>query len=508
MSNSENNKRIAKNTFALYFRQIITMGVALFTSRIVLQALGVTDFGINNVVAGVVGMFGILSGTLMAITQRFLTFELGRGNTEVLKKIFSTSMILHLSIGIITIIFSETIGLWFLNNKLVIPPDRIAAARWVFQFTVFGFLLSLFNSPLMALITSHEDMHIYGYLGILDVLIRLITAYLLLIINVDKLVFFAVFGFIASCIVSLIYFIYCKKKYQETRFSFIFDKSLLKELSGFGGYVFVGNIFWILRIKGTNILLNMFYGPAVNAAAGLANSVNAAIQSFGNNFRQALNPQLTKSYAQNDKDQVWSLLERGTRFTFFLLLVFSVPILLKTEFVLKLWLKNVPEYTTIITKLMILNILVEATFVLLNTIILATGNLKMYYYITYITSIISFLFFYLICKFKYDPFYVFLILPIITFLFIPIRFLILRNITNFSIIFFIRKSLLPIIIVTIISFLPFYYTNKLISETYFNSFIILLTSAIWTLIIIILVGLRKNERIKIYFFLKNKIIKK
>ena len=481
------------------------MAVALFTSRIVLQALGVTDFGINNVVAGVVGLFGFLSGTLMSITQRFITVELGKGNNKALQKIFSTSMLMHISIGVLIIIVAETFGLWFLENKLVIPADRMTAARWVFQFTIFGFFLSLFNAPLMALITAHEDMHIYGYLGILDVLIRLATAYLLIIINVDKLMFFSIFGFTASCIVSSFYLLYCRKKYHETRFSFVFDKSLLREFGGFGGFVFIGNIFWILQVKGINILLNMFYGPAVNAAAGLSNSANGAVLSFANNFRQALNPPLTKSYAINQKEQAWNLLEYGTRFSFFLLLIFSVPLILETDFILKLWLKNVPEFTAIITKLMLLNILVEATFVLINTLILANGKLKTYYTIAYINSVLFLLFSYLSCKMSLAPYFPYIILPVLSIFFIPIRFFISKKELNLPVLFFIKKALLPIGFVSLISFFPFYFLKKFFINSPLNSFFIIIISIIWTCLCIILFGLRKSEILKIIALLKSKL---
>jgi len=321
-SHAENNKKIVKNTLALYFRQIITMCVALFTSRIVLQTLGVTDYGINNIVGGVVAMFGFLSGTLMSITQRFITVELGKGgNPVVLQRIFSTSMILHFVAGIVVIILAETIGLWFLNNKLVIPVERMIAANWVYQFAVFGFVLSLLTAPLMALIVSHEDMHIYGYVSIFDVVAKLVTVYLLVIVNADKLIFFALFHFIVVCIVRLFYQIYCRRKYQEAKFTFIYDKSLIKELSGFGGFVLTNSILTIFVTQGTNIFLNIFFGPAVNAAKGLAQVVDNALLSFGNNFKSALVPQMTKSYFAKDPNFKWTIAERGTRISYFLLLI-------------------------------------------------------------------------------------------------------------------------------------------------------------------------------------------
>jgi len=482
------------------------MVVALFTSRIVLQALGVTDYGINNVVGGVVMMFGFISATLMGITQRFISVELGKGgNIAVLQKIFSTSMILHIAACVIIVILAETIGLWFLNNKLVIPAERMVAANWVYQFAVFGFVLSLLNAPLMALIISHEDMHIYGYMGIFDVVVRLLTVYLLVIINVDKLIFLALFGFAVTCIVWLFYFIYCRKKYRYARFSFVYDKSLLKDLSGYGGHYFIASILSILLTQGINIMLNIFFGPIINAARGLANSVNIALQSFGNNFRQALVPQLTKSYAANDTDFMWSLFERGTRIMYFLFFIFSLPLLLETDFILKLWLGKVPEYTAIFTKLTIVYTLISALCSNLTTICHATGNIGLYNSVGYSNSIVILLLSYFVCKAGYEPQYVFVV-PFFTFpIYMAGLCIIMRKQVNFSIRFLTSRVLVPIFFVSAVSFFPFYIMNKLFYESFFRSCIIIITSMLWTGIVIVFMGLRKNERIKMFAFAKRKV---
>jgi len=482
------------------------MLVSLFTSRIVLQTLGVTDYGINNVVGGVVAMFGFISGALMSITQRFISVELGKGgDNAVLQKIFSTSMILHVCGGIIIVIIAETAGLWFLNNKLVIPAERIIAANWVYQFAIFGFFLSLLNAPLMALIISHEDIYVYGYMGIFDVVVRLITVYLLVIVSADKLIFFALLGFAVSCIVWLFYFIYCRKKYREARFSFVYDNSLIKELSVFGGWTFCGNFFFFLRIQGINILLNMFYGPAINAARGIAFAVNTALMSFGNNFAQAINPQLVKLYSAKDVQLMWDLVERGARMTYFLFFVFSVPILLKTDFILQLWLGNVPEYAGILTKLMIIEILVTSLSNTSKVIINATGKLVGISCISLVNSVIVLAFSYFLCKEGYAPYYA-LILPIITMLPVTVAiFALLKKLVNFSVRFFTKKALIPIFFVSSISFLPFYFGDKLLSESFLNSCVIIILSMFWTGFVIMFVGLRKNERVKLIVFIKRKV---
>jgi O-antigen/teichoic acid export membrane protein len=508
-TNAENSKKIAKNTLALYFRQIIVMFVSLFTSRIVLQTLGVEDYGINNIVGGVVAMFGFISGTLMNVTQRFISVELGKGGDfAVLRKIFSTSMILHIVAGIAVLILAQTVGLWFLNAHLVISAERMLAANWVYQFAVFGFALSLLNAPLMALVISHEDMHIFGFMGIFDVVARLITVYLLVIVNADKLVFFALFGFAVSCLVWLFYFVYCRKKYKYARFRWVYDRTLVKEMSGFGGYTLGNSFLGILVMQGTNIMLNMFFGPAVNAAKGLANSVNVALLSFGNNFRMTLTPQITMAYAANKMDTVWSLVERGTRIYYFLFFVFSVPLLLETEFILKLWLGNVPEYTAIFTRFMIVIALVCTILSTFWSVVNASGKLKIMYRVIYVSYVLTLVFSYLALKAGYPPQSVFVVYLVIQFvIFNPIFILLAKKLYEFPIGFFTQKALVPMLLVSALSFFPFYFVNKLLPESTVGSFVVIITSALWTAAVIVFVGLRKNERVKIFDFVKRKLLK-
>ena len=506
MSHHENNKRIVKNTLALYFRQIITMFVALFTSRIILQTLGVTDFGINNVVGGVVAMFGFISGTLMSITQRFISVELGKGSpVSVLRKIFSTSMALHILAAVAVLILAQTVGLWFLNNKLVIPAERMIAANWVYQFAVFGFVLSLLNAPLMALIVSHEDMHIYGYMGIFDVVARLVTVYLLVIVNADKLIFFALFGFAVSCIVFVFYGIYCRRKYQEAKFSLVWDKALVKELGGFGGWTLFNSLFSVLRIQGINIVLNIFFGPAVNAARGIAFTVETTLSSFSNNFRQAQVPQLMKLYAAKDTENMWRLAERGTRIIYFLLLFFSIPIFLETEFILKFWLGNVPEYATNFTRLLIIDALTLSIIGNLGAINNATGKIKVYSIIHYVNSVIILILSYFLCKIGYAAQYIFAIPILIRPLVFIILFIMFKMQINLSIKFFTKKALIPMFLVSTISFIPFYFANKVFLGSYLISSLIIVASMLWTGIVIITMGLRRAEQINLFVFVKKKL---
>jgi O-antigen/teichoic acid export membrane protein len=317
----------------------------------------------------------------------------------------------------------------------------------------------------------------------------------------------SLFGFAVGCLVCLFYFIYCRRKYQYARFSFVYDKSLIKELSGFGGYVFGNSIFAILLEHGRNIMLNIFFGPAVNAAKGLANAVNFALLSFGNNFKAALAPQLTKSYSANDTDTVWNLSERGTRMTYFLFFIFSVPLLLETDFIFKLWLGNVPEYTVIFAKFLIIIALMDTFLFSFWIIVNASGKLKITYITTYVTTSLSLIISYLICKNGYPPYYVYAYLPFYKILITwPIYFMLAKKLFNFPIRFFAKKVIIPIFFVSIISFFPFYFINKVFSESFIRSFIIVIASMLWTGIVIMVIGLKKNERVKVLAFVKRKIL--
>ena len=504
-----NTTRIAKNTLALYFRQIVVMGVSLFTVRIVLQTLGVIDYGIHNVVGGMVAMFGFLRTPIVEVTQRFLNVEMGKGNYDALQKIFSTSLMLHIIAGILILTVGETVGLWFIENKLVIPTERMEAARCVYQFALFGFMVTMLSVSFEALIVAHEDMQIYGYVGVFEAVAKLITAYLLIIAGGDKLKVYAVFNFIVFFIITIFYYKYCQKKYQEAKFIFHNDIALIKDFGRHIGYVFVASALLVLRKHGTSVVLNVFFGPVVNAARGLTASVENAVLSFRNNFNRAIVPQLTKSCAGNDRRNMWSLLERGTRFSFFLILIFSIPILLKTEFILNLWLKDVPEYTSIFVQLVLIEfILVHGIMFFFGKIVNATGKLKAYYSVDYVCAILIFVFSYIVCKVGYAPYYVFVISLLIFSLSLLVKFIVMKKLVDFPVRFFTQKALLPMFLVLAVSFIPFYIVNKFVIGSFFQSIVIIVTSPLWTGIVIMYIGMRKKERAVVFNFVKQKVLRR
>lgn len=373
-----NNKRIAKNTLLLYVRMLFMMATSLFTSRVVLNTLGVEDYGIQNVVGGVVAMFGFLNGSMSSATQRFITFELGKGDEERLKTVFSTTLQIHALIACIIVLLGETVGLWFLYNKMQIPVERMNAAFWVLQCSIVSTVVMIVSVPYNACIIAHEKMSAFAYISVLEAILRLLIVYLLLVFPFDKLIVYALLALIVQLSIRFCYSIYCHRHFQETKYKHVWDKHLFKEMTGFAVWSLWGNLSVILYTQGLNMLLNVFFGPVVNAARAIAVQVQSAIQQFVSNFQMALNPQITKTYAQGEMEQMHTLMFRSARFSFYLLFFLSLPVLLETEFILTIWLKTVPEHTFTFLRIMICTSLI---YTCANPMIIAnqaTGKVKKY----------------------------------------------------------------------------------------------------------------------------------
>lgn len=374
---STNNKRIAKNTLLLYFRMLFMMGVSLYTSRIVLRTLGVEDFGIYNVVGGVVALFNIVSSALSTSVTRFLNIEMGRGATERLKDIFSTSVTTHILLALIVVILAEMLGPWFITSQMTIPIERLNAAQWVFQLSIATFSIQLISIPYNACIIAHENMKIFAYISIVEVSLKLIMVYLLLLSPFDKLILYSILMFGVALLIRIIYQFYCRKHYEESRFRWNFNKPLIKEMFGFTSWNTIGSTSVILSDHGVNILLNVFCSPIVNAARGIAMQVNHAVNGFAGNFMVALNPQITKSYGAGDFVNYKKLMINGSRFSVSLLTILSLPILIETPYILDLWLGDVPEHTISFVRLILLFAISEAMSGTFTTGLLSTGNIKL-----------------------------------------------------------------------------------------------------------------------------------
>ena len=375
---STNNKRIAKNTLLLYVRMLFMMAISLFTSRVILGTLGVEDYGIQNVVGGIVAMFGFLNGSMSSATQRYITFALGKGDKDRLQTVFCTALQIHALIAVIIVLLGETVGLWFLYNKMQLPADRMNAAFWVLQCSIVSTVVMIVSVPYNACIIAHEKMSAFAYISVLEAVLKLVIVYLLLVFPFDKLIVLAVLTLIVQLFIRFCYSIYCHRHFEETKYRHVWDKTLFKEMNGFAVWSLWGNLSVVLYTQGLNMILNVFFGPVVNAARAIAVQVQGAVQQFVGNFQMALNPQITKNYASGNLEQMHSLMFRSARFSFLLLFFLSLPVLLETKFILTLWLKTVPDNAVIFTQIMICISLIYTTAnpcVIANQ---ATGKVKVY----------------------------------------------------------------------------------------------------------------------------------
>lgn len=491
---SENNKRIAKNTLLLYIRMFLTMGVSLYTSRIVLNTLGVEDFGIYNVVGGVVMMFAFLNNAMTAGTQRFLSFELGRANLKQFRKIFSMSINTHFVIAVIILIIAETIGLWFLNMKLVIPAERLSAANWVFQFSVLSLIVTVISVPYNASIIAHERMSVYALVSIIEVSLKLFIVFVLQWFEFDKLKFYAILVFLVAITIRIIYWLYIKRNFKECNYLFSWDKTLFKTLISYGGWNLWGNFALVSINQGINILLNLFFGPTINAARGIAFQVNAAINGFVSNFQMALNPQIVKSFAKDDREYMHQLIFQGSKYSFFLMYILSLPIILEADTILSIWLKVVPDFTVLFCRLVLINLLIDCISGPLMTAAQASGKIKKYHTIVggFLLLILPISYLFLLAGFP--PQTTFYVNIIISFIVLFIRLWIVHPLVGLSINTFVQKVLVPILFITPLAIIIPAILKYNIQEQFIRFILVAISSVLSSTILIYLIGLRKPER--------------
>ena len=494
MSNTSNNTRIAKNTIFLYFRMILLMVVSLYTSRVVLATLGIEDYGIYNVVGGFIGMFAFLNGAMSGCTQRFITIALGKGNEQNLKRVFSTCVITHGMIAIVVFLLAESIGLWFILEKLVIPESRMATAMIVYQCSIVSTIVMIMSFPYNADIIAHEKMSAFAYISIFEAFANLGIVYLLHVVNADKLALYAILLMLVKISVIMIYRIYCKRHFFESGFRWLFDKILLKEMLAFTSWNLFGGIAGTLMGQGINVLLNLFFGPAVNAARGVAVQVQSAVQLFSTNFQTALNPQMMKSYAAGDLQAMHVLLFRSAKFTFMLLLCLMLPLMLEINTVLGLWLKEVPKYTNIFVCLMLCISMVDAVSNPFMTASAATGRVKKYQSIVGSILLLIVPLAYISLKLGAEPYAVFIVHLTIAIIAFIARMLIIRKMIDLSIREYIKNAILPCIKVA----LPSIFVSLAVKYIFPNGLqyavIVVITTLVIVLVISYLFGLTDSER--------------
>jgi len=491
-----NTKRIAKNTLLLYLRQILVLAVSLYTVRVRLEVLGVENFGIYNIVAGFVFLFAFLNGAMTSTTQRFLNFAMGQNDEEQVRKVFSISIIIHIFIALFIIVLAETLGLWFFYNILNIPPERHFAAFIVYQLTIILAVATVIKVPYDAIIIANEKMAFYSFISILEAFFKLAIVYLLLVLIIDKLILYSFLCLLTGLITFFISKIYCNKSFKTSKFKYYNDKQFYKNILSFSGWNVLSQVSIISQSQGTNILLNVFHGVFVNAAIGLANQVNSAVYTFLTNFQKAFRPQVIKSYAANDTVYFMKLLFQTSKISYFLLFLITLPLIINAEFVLQIWLKNIPEYTVDFTRIVLFVSLDGALSGPLLTAFDATGDIKRYQITKSILNLSTLPIMFLLLFFKFNILWIILIKIPINLIFFILCIIYSRKMISLSVSKYFFNVILPIVIITILSS----------TATIFSSFLfiewkgLLFTCFISTLSILLFsffIGLNNAERITV-----------
>lgn len=504
----ENNKRIAKNTILLYIRMGMSLLVSLYTSRVILNTLGIDDFGIYNVVGGIVAMVGFLNASMSGATSRFLTFELGKGDFQRLKDTFSSAFIIHVGIALLVFIFAETIGLWFLYNKLVIPEGRMAAAAFVYQISIFTMVLEITQVPYSASILSHERFGIFAYLEILTVSLRLGSVYVLLVGDWDKLKLYSVLVFLSAFLVMMIYRLYCIRQFKECHFHWTYKKEILKPMLSFSGWDLYGNICVTARHQGMIMLLNMFWGTAINAAAGIALTVQTTISNLVYNILSAFNPQIIKQYACGEYEYMKRLMLHCCRFMSILFMLLAIPLLFEMHFVMHIWLGIIPEHAVDFARIALVTNWIGLNNSIFIIPIYATGKIRRYSFITGSIFLTTLFVMYFMLKLGGNSVSVFVCMMFSNLIVLLADMAILKSqIKDFPLCLFLRQAFIPIFSVLLITLPAFFLMNYYMEEGWGRLFLSVLASVSLISALSYFIILDKQQQKMIYGFVKQKIVR-
>lgn len=498
------NRTIVKNTLMLYGRALLMMLIGLYTSRVILRNLGVTDFGIYNAVGGIVGMFSVISGSLGNATSRFITMAIGKGDQELVNKTFGNLKLIYYILCIVVVILGETLGLWFLYNKMTIPPDRMDAAFWVFQLSILSAIVGFICVPYNSAIIAHERMSTFAYISLFDASMKLLICYLLAVSPIDKLVMYASLLFGVSLIDRIIYAVYCNKHFVEVKAKARLYREQFRGIASMSGWVFCSNLCWILNTQGVTLLQNMFFGPVVNAASGIAMQVQGVMSQFVTNFQTAVNPQITKSYAREDFSRMEQLVCFSSKYSYFLLLIMTIPVFIEAPVILKWWLVTVPDYTVVFLRIILIYELIGTLSNPLWTSVLATGKLKKYQAFDTTIQLCLFPIAYLLYKFAHTPAYtVYILLALFSFIGLLVRvWIVLPMIHQRYQTYFVRVFL-PIFTVSALTFVVPILLLRFCSTFGVGQLIVILFSSfIYSCAVVWLLGLNRNDKSIVIDYIK------
>lgn len=502
----ENHKRIAKNTVFLYLRMLVSLFISFFTSRVILQSLGIIDFGIYNVVGGVVAMFSFFNSALSAATGRFLSYELGTGDSTKLKRTFVSAFSTHVLLGLLVFALIEIIGLWFVYNKLNIPFDRLYAAIIVFHISALSCFFAIIQVPFNACVTSHEKMSAFAYISILEAMLKLLIAYAIYIYAGDKLIFYAVLLLVTQVVINYIYIVYCTRNFSECIIRFQLDRETAIPMLKYSGWDLYGNLSVMVRGQGLNVLQNLFFGPVVNASTAVANQVMNGIMGFTNNFLTAVRPQIVKQYASKNYNSFQKLVIASSRYSYYLLLFSTLPILIEADYIMNIWLEDVPTYSVVFCQLSIVNNWISVLFRPIVISITATGNVKRISLINGSIYLLVLPISYFLLKLGYGPTTPFVLNIILLFIGHTVFSMItLKKVVSFfDVSLFYYNVMFKCIIITFFALsipllLHLYIQNDI---TRFLS--VIFSSLLWSFFVIVIFGIDNNERL----FLKEYILKR
>lgn len=494
MQSKVDNKRVAKNTMVLYFRMMFQMAVYLYTSRVVIRELGLVDYGIYDVVGAAIGILVFLNNSMLNCTQRFITFAIGKGDGNYLKNVYSVSIVIHFLLALLILLLGETVGLWYVENRMVIPADRLDAALWVYHCSLLSAVFVVMSVPYNSAIVAYEKMSAFAAITILDTCLKLAVVLSLSFIGGDKLKAYAVLLLVVAFFVRLVYSLYCRYNFKELSFVWVKTRELYKEMLGFAGWSTFGNFAYVCNIQGMNLLLNAFGGALLNAARGAAFQVQLAVTSFTASFQTAINPQITKSYAAGDYDAMNKFVLRSSRFSFFLLLLIALPLALEMQQILSLWLVDVPPYTVVFTRLLLCVTLVDAVANSMMIGVSATGKIKKYHIVIGCTLISSLPLAWVLLKITGNPPMAFVAQLAMTLAAQFLRLFFCRSLFKFSISAFIKSVLCPIVIVAVFAVVPSYIAHYCFSGDLLGGIIVVVVAVLSVLLSVLVFGLTKGER--------------
>ena len=507
MSN-KNTNLLVKNTSMLYIRTILQISIGLFTSRIVLDALGIEDFGIYSLVSGFVLFFSFLNNALSAASSRFLAIDVGKNDLINLKKTFKSVFTVHLVLACIIVLLLETVGLWYLNTYLDIPESRLSAANFVFHFSTITTFIMIIEVPLTGLIIAREEMQTFAYVALFGVFTKLLVAFLILRFSGDKLILYSFLLALSAIIVFFFYNLYCKKKFPEYSLKLFYDKKFIKKILNFTSWSFIGSFSMILKNQGANILLNIFFGPKLNAARGISLMLSNASNGLCQGFTTAIRPQIIKSYANGQENNTINLIHSGSKISFFILYATCISLIIETDFVLNLWLVEVPEFTVIFTKLMLINMLIDSFTNVMGAAVQANGNIKYHQIVISGLLLLNVPISYGFLKFDFNPEIVFVVSIIISIIALVLRLFFMEFLVpKFNILKFVNEVFLVCFLVTLFSLIPTYLVSSFLDYGIWRFVISVFVGLSTSFIFIWLIGLNKKEKEVLLKLFQNKLLK-